>query len=459
MMQDGLHIGLAAWINAQRNSGSFAVCPASPIVMELVNLEAIQNTNDLSTAAEFARLVNFIPRQGQVADVFSSSAVLWNVHRDILSRMSFATEPWTSAERAQYQAARDVLYTADGSGRPTPSDKLQLYTEMKHAYDDVRISGGCQADIDHALSNWTVMGYKNEVENALAAMVRLSNRSSRTQAEIEQASLQDDRLRVSGELTFAPTYLAPLSALARQTWMEASVSFDDLNRAVANGPAGAAWKAYLANRTGEVSFNYVVIHCLRPWYTPGLYQADDWTLNAEGALVSRGNGIEGELPAYVDALYLVSVKDVRIRPAPLPPPPIPRRPIPLRLGRSAISAAEACFDRPMVRPGSLGLTGRGKEVVTGAANNPTGATSARVSATVLASGATDVQFTALSSGAVRRLTTVDLTRRYSLAQAYLARQRPADVSTSSEDTTIYVAGFGCAKIPFTPNPNVNYKWS
>ena len=31
MMQDGLHIGLAAWINAQRNTGSFAVYPASPI--------------------------------------------------------------------------------------------------------------------------------------------------------------------------------------------------------------------------------------------------------------------------------------------------------------------------------------------------------------------------------------------------------------------------------------------
>jgi hypothetical protein len=32
MMQDGLHIGLAAWINQQRNADSFAVYPASPIV-------------------------------------------------------------------------------------------------------------------------------------------------------------------------------------------------------------------------------------------------------------------------------------------------------------------------------------------------------------------------------------------------------------------------------------------
>jgi len=38
MMQDGLHIGLAAWINAQRNTGSFAVYPAQPIATALVDL-------------------------------------------------------------------------------------------------------------------------------------------------------------------------------------------------------------------------------------------------------------------------------------------------------------------------------------------------------------------------------------------------------------------------------------
>ena len=51
--------------------------------------------------------------------------------------MDYATQPWTSAEKAQYQAARDVLYTADAAGRPAPSDKLLLYEEMKSAYQDL----------------------------------------------------------------------------------------------------------------------------------------------------------------------------------------------------------------------------------------------------------------------------------------------------------------------------------
>ena len=50
MMQDGLHIGLAAWVNRQRNTESFTVYPAEPIVTELVNLEAIQDPHDLAKA-------------------------------------------------------------------------------------------------------------------------------------------------------------------------------------------------------------------------------------------------------------------------------------------------------------------------------------------------------------------------------------------------------------------------
>ena len=84
MMQDGLHIRLAAWINAQRNTGSFAVYPSSPIPAALADLESARDASDIAKAAEFSRLVNFLPRQGEVADAFSPSAVLWEVHRNIL---------------------------------------------------------------------------------------------------------------------------------------------------------------------------------------------------------------------------------------------------------------------------------------------------------------------------------------------------------------------------------------
>lgn len=460
MMQDGLHIGLAAWINAQRNTGSFPVYPASPIATELVDLEAIRNVTDLTKAAEFARLVNFVPRQGQVADTFSSSAVLWEIHRDILGRMDFATQPWTRAEQAQYRAARDTLYTTDATGRLAPSDKLHLYEEMKSAYQDLENSGGSQAEIAQALANWMVLGYKQLVEDALETIVRLSSRSSRNQAEDEKALLEPNRLPVRGDgLPFASTYFAPISAIARKTWMEAKVSFGDLDSAVGNSPASGKWKAYLANRAGEVLFDYIVISCLRPWYTPTLYQADDWKLSTEGTLVSKGNGTEGLLPAYVDAVYLVSVKNVTTKPMPprpMEPRPMEPRPMPPR-PTLPTSIVEALRAQPISRPKSLSSTSPSKGVVTKVMNTPSSSESARLQGSVLTSTVNAERFTALSSGAVRTLTAVDLTQRYSVAQAFLAGEVRSNLPTP-EEPAIYVAGFSCSKVPFAPNPNVNYRW-
>jgi hypothetical protein len=455
MMQDGLHIGLAAWINEQRSTGSFTVYPPSPIATELVDLEAVQDVTDLTKAAEFALLANFVARQGQIADTFSSIAPLWEIHRDILGHMDFATEPWTSAEKAQYQTARDILYTTDSSGQLAPSQELHLYEEMKRSYLDLQKSGGSQTELAQALANWMVLGYKQSVENAFEAIVRLSSRSSRDQAENERAILEPSRLPIRGDgLPFAATYFAPISAIARETWMEVTVSFEDLDGAVDNSPAYDKWRAYLANRIGEVSFNYAAISCLRPWYTPALYQADDWKLSTGGTLVSKGNGSDGLLPAYVDAVYLVSVKDVTVRAMPPPPPwPFwPPRPRPGGVLTTGVAEAR------LAQPKSLDHAGPARKgVVAKATNTARGLMPAQLPGTVLTSPASTGRFSALNSGAVRRLTAIDLTQRYTVAQEFLEGKIQPSVP-APEAPKIYVAGFGCTKVPLAPNPNVNYSW-
>jgi len=204
-----------------------------------------------------------------------------------------------------------------------------------------------------------------------------------------------------------------------------------------------------------------VLHCLRPWYSPALYQADDWRLSTNATLVSKGNGNGGTLPAYVDAVYLVSVKNITTEPKPPPPRP-DRRPTLRPFGTTDIVRAE------LFQPKSLGDAGPSMGVVKKAVNTPMAlravSTSSgslppqQVSSSPRATAAT-AGFTAMNLGQVRMVTAVDLDQRYTVAQAVLARialpTRPPP-----EETTplIYVAGFGCEKIPFAPNPNVNYQW-
>jgi hypothetical protein len=468
MMQDGLHIGLAAWINQQQNTGAFAAYPALPIATELVDLEGIRNVGDLAKAAEFARLVNFVPRQGQAADIFSDSAVLWRVHREILAKMEHATEALTNAEQAMYQDARNVLFTIDDSGLPIPSPNYLLYLEMQRAYEDLISSSGNPGEIAQAMTNWIVLGNKQAIEQAIQIINRLEDRSSRSHAESEKLSLNVDPpgvgLRFFGDMGFAPTYFMPISATNRQTWMEAKVSFADLDLAVGNGPLNGKWKAYLANREGEVLFDYVVLACIRPWFTHTLYEADDWRITSDNTPVSKGNGLEGLLPAFVEAVYLVAVKNVTTRPKP-PPPPRPQ-PRPIMIGITnvvnttplqPISSSKSPGDSE-ARLGVVKRAGNASKAIR-TVSTPTNSPSPQP-VRILTTTVLPANYTALNLGQVRRVTAIDLSQRYLVAQAYLTGvAQPDPIPTEgTEPTTIYVAGFGCKKVPFSPNPNVNYQW-
>ncbi len=483
MMQDGLHIGLAAWINQQRGASNFVVYPASPIAQTLVELEGIQNVNQSAQAAEFARLVNFIPRQGQVADTFNDVAVLWRIHRDLLTRMDHATEPWTRAERATYEAARDVLFTADTSGRLLPSIKRVQFDEYRIAYQDLQrsfqnmqIAGTSSAqelqamadDVARALAEWLVAGFKNEVEAALQVINTLGSRSSLTQALNEASLLSQDPpgigLRFHGDMEFAGTYFAPISAIARETWMQAKVSFIDLDMAVGNSPGSSQWKAYLANRMGEVTFDYVVLNLIRPWYTPALYQRDDWRLRPVGTVVSSGNGSDGMMPAYVEALYLAAVKNVTNAPSPPIFRPFPQ---PVVIGRTP-GIFEPQPGLVTRKPLSVMATTLGERNLT---ELRTVAVRPRLPDVDVAVQHEEARFRTVSNvgirtfvatnaGQVGRLTRVDMYNRHAVLQAYLAgvAWKPP-TQPDPAPPQIYVVGFGCEKILLAPNPNVNYRWT
>ncbi len=179
-------------------------------------------------------------------------------------------------------------------------------------------------------------------------------------------------------------------------------------------------------------------------------------------MVSKGNGTEGLLPAYVDTVYLVSVENVTTKPKPQPPRR-PKQPNPVKQRKQ--------WDRPILILGrkSLGDRGPSMGVVKKAVNTPVRAVSAS-SGALPTRQLRSVQKSTIAGGSIAGglpnqallgsgslLLAPIYAQRILLAQAILQ----GTASATTEETTsseIYVAGFGCEKIPFAPNPNPNYTW-
>jgi len=468
MIQVGLHIGLSSWINRQHGADRFPLFPRRPVEIRLADLESVLNIRvmrDVANQFQFSQYVNFIPRLGQNAEIQNPAEVLWQVHRNILRQMDFAAKPLTENERQEFQAAQDILYSTDTSGSPMPSQKYLLYLELQKVYQDLIQSGGSPEEIREAMANWIVQGYKQLIEDALEVIVRLGTRSSREQAEMERLSLSEappgPALKYYSEMQYAPVYFSPVSAVERETWMSAKVSFTDLDQAVESSPQSGEWSTYRANRRGEILFDYVVLSCLRPWFTPALYRADDWRLGSSGLLASRGNGVDGILPGYVDTVYLACVRSVKIWTRRFP-----------RKSVSGVSARPVSLSLQQVpgvsRSGSKGRIAKVGVVrqrnnlvhaVTASGKGRRGTETRQVADVVLPAMAGG-GYRPLHSGLIKRLSATDTKRRYVLALSILENkdQEKPDAGENFGPEKVYLVGFGCKKIPFAPNPNPHYQW-
>jgi len=444
MIQQGLHIGLASWINNLREVDEFYCCTAIPESINLSNLENIQNVQDIVNGAEFSKMANFVPKQGELID---RSKKLWREHRRVLSKMEFATEPWNAEDRQQYDVAFSILYNIDRS----PSDKRILYDEMKISYDNVKSSGADEVEVQKAWSDWVVQGFKEEVENALLRINRLTNRSSVYQAQNENSSLTEpDGLAFlhQGNTQFAPVYFTPISAVSKETWMEAEVSFNDLDAATSNSPYKSQWKSYRGVRRGKITFKYVVLECLRPWFTQSLYETDDWKLDNNNDIVSAGNGKDGIVPAYVSSAYLCSVESIKVASTinDMYKPTYTKNRL---LNSKQKLSSSALRINTKVRSIS-GVKSKGN-------SNSILSSKLRPKIT-LGTGQLAIKYKPLNRGGkLRILTTIDLNKRHLLALQLLDNPN-VTINTNTTSNLNYIVGFGCSKIPASPNPNQDYEW-
>lgn len=455
-MSPGLHIGLAGWLSAVQSSEGFYTSTVVPQAINLVDLEAIQSMEDLSKVSDFSTLTNAIPKQGQL---ISDSSVLWRKHRQILETMQFALRPWTQLEREQYDGAVNFLYTLDPDGHRVPSEQYLLYQEMKSVYESQVLSGGAQVDIQSAMADWIAIGYKMEVEHALMVIDQLTARTSITSAQDEKLSLAEPTgaaLLHQSNSHFAPVYFSPISAIDQTTWLRAEVTFSEIDDCMAGTDFVSSWQSYRANKHGSITFKYAILQCHRPWFSNSIYEANDWILPTGHEKVSKGNGVEGQLPAYIDAVFLVSIESIKLtKPKPNPAIGI-RHPRSRRLlandtrgiqvGNKILSAnkharlSEASMINQEVRRKSTSpLSPVSPRVML----KPSNRTSLKVKPTLM-------------------LTALAVNSRMAIASSLLQRRNGQNTSRTSqsshESSPTYIVGYGCKILAYAPNPNPHYEW-
>ncbi|MFB4269189.1 hypothetical protein [Nonomuraea sp. GTA35] len=302
-----MHVAIAAWIDARRSYHGFLSVPPRPLPIQPSLLDALVTRQNPAVEADFALMANFVPRRGRPAEPYGPARALWIVHRETLSSMQFALEPLTPQEAEALALARALLYPRDASGRPTISEKLLAYREMKAVVDRLELDQRPAEEIEQAYADWLALGFKSEVENALALLARLARRSSVDDAVRERGDLAEETLPRAGEVSFAPTYFAPLAAAQEATWARSGVPFSELRAAVPGELTGLGGTFLSSQAQGTCEFGYTVLELGRPWFSASLYEADDWRL-AAGEIVSDGLGRAGLMPGYVQSVYVVGMQ-------------------------------------------------------------------------------------------------------------------------------------------------------
>lgn len=471
-MQTGLHMGLASWINDMRKSDHFLNCPATPKQIKLVDLETVHTMQEQGNVLDFSTMTNFIPKRGMPID---SSTNLWRAHRDIIRQMDFANEPWNDIDRTEYSQAISILYDEDSTGMPMLSQDHIFYNEMKSTYEAVVSSGADTATINQAMTDWTHVGKKALIENAFSTISRLMAISSIEKASTESMSLEEPAgiaLNYYGSTHFAPVHFSPISAISEDTWMEAELSFQELDKYVSKTIYKGNWNGFKANRDGRVLFDYVILECNRTWFTQSLYENDDWNLG-DSQIVSTGDGKEGLLPAYVNTVYLVKIKNISYKPVSKPsikPQKLGHIHSYNKLGALLLTKIKANKNLGAVRsrsnvtlPKSVGSR------ALGVAGNKQRPARANILSTAIKPNKLNVLLTAQpiakysvirNSELLRKITVEDLASRLNVANRLLGNNsgKREAVSPNENSQGTYIVGFGCKKTPLSPNPNPSYSW-
>lgn len=301
---------------------------------DLSRLSAPASGADYALAADFARAVNFVPRD-MVAGM-GGDEPLWDIYGDVLDRAEPAAGTADPEAQAQGAAARALLYEEDADGTRRESAAYLSYRRHRDAWIAAREDHATQrmtgetatdpaerlrwyeegepalrAAIDAAEAAWREAGRKDEIEAAVAAWRRAAANDPQGRWDEWRAGFEPDLdlLTDAWGGRFAPTAFAPRDIASGDAWLRFEMTGPEMAALVAGAPPEL--RVLQDGRGAEVervAFDYRSVAVVRPWFQPEALTSGLWRAPAGASLAALSDGADppqGRCPAYVSALIFV----------------------------------------------------------------------------------------------------------------------------------------------------------
>lgn len=303
--------------------------PLTFTAAELAALAMPAKPADYAAAADFARVVNFLPR-GLVAN--ASEQMLWDIYRNVLDRADVASK--SQGDPAD-PGATSILYETRPDGSLVESDALKRYRQYRDAwfvaredYGSHKVSGELSDDpavlqhwveveepelramIDAAAADWETLGQRSRIELALKAerADALNAPTARWLEWRDEFNPDIDMITDAGGSQYAPTGLSPRNFAEQDEWLSFDLSAAEMQSLV--GAAPDALKVVLGGYTGgqiqRVSFEYRSAALVRPWFHPEALTSRIWRSTDPDLVLSDGaDPPGGACPSYPAACVFV----------------------------------------------------------------------------------------------------------------------------------------------------------
>jgi hypothetical protein len=332
------------------DAGIFLSFPLlSPLTFTAQALAALStpaSAADYAAAADFARIVNFLPHD-MVASV-GGERYLWDIYTDVLSRADVADG--SAGPTAQGSNASALLYEIGPDGVQTESTVYRAYRQYRDVWIVAREDYGAhkltgeltdnpdarrhwidveepalRAALTKAEADWKTLGHRDEVEAALQAErdAALNDPRTRWREWVNSFNPEIDLLSDVSGGRYAPTGLSPKNFAGDASWLHFELSATEMASLVRDAPA--ALKIVLDDDGGSaidhVSFDYRSVAIIRPWFRSNVLTSRIWrSSDPELALSDGSDPPAGVCPGYVTAVVFIRNLQVTSRAATTSPP-------------------------------------------------------------------------------------------------------------------------------------------